>query len=295
MKNIHLSHPEDSILTGDLSVLNWFTTPGDLSVKLDGSIAIVWGKDPATGTFFVGTKSVFNKRKIMIPHSHEEIDQFYDGEVAEILHSCFDYLPRVDTIYQGDFIGFGGKDEYTPNVVTYKFPEVVYEKIIIAPHTCYYAEKDLRDAVAMPDRSLWVDTENVKFVVPNAHIFGDVDSFDDVKEIVSFAKQMSTTCEFITEKKSKEIKKQINDCIREQREVEDDAFDCDPNLIRLWKLVKSIKEDCLYLCRNNGPDTYIGYDRVNGEGYVFINEYGMFKLVKREVFSYNNFKKNMKV
>ena len=75
MKNTHLQHPEDSILSGDLSVLDWFMSESNLSVKFDGAPAIVWGTDPSTDTFFVGTKSVFNKRKIMIAHSHEEIDQ----------------------------------------------------------------------------------------------------------------------------------------------------------------------------------------------------------------------------
>jgi hypothetical protein len=56
MKNTHLDHPEDSILTGDLSVLDWFVNPGTLSVKIDGAPAIVFGTNPATGKFFVGTK-----------------------------------------------------------------------------------------------------------------------------------------------------------------------------------------------------------------------------------------------
>jgi len=105
MKNLHLEHPEDSILTGDLSVLDWFVSKGNLSVKMDGAPAIVWGNDPATNTFFVGTKAVFNKVKIRIAHSHDEIDQFYEGNVAEILHRCYDVLPRTHNIYQGDFIG----------------------------------------------------------------------------------------------------------------------------------------------------------------------------------------------
>ena len=108
MQNLHLPHPEDSILMGDLEVLDWFTEPAYVSVKIDGCPAIVWGTDPATGTFFVGTKAVFNKQKIRIAHNHEEIDQHYEGEVADILHACFDSLPRTDSIYQGAFIGFGG-------------------------------------------------------------------------------------------------------------------------------------------------------------------------------------------
>lgn len=291
MKNTHL---EDSILNGDLSVLDWFVNPGTLSVKIDGAPAIVWGTNPANGKFFVGTKSVFNKVKIKINHSHEEIDANHEGNVATILHRCLDLLPRVATIYQGDFIGFGGECEYKPNTITYQFPEVVTQEIIIAPHTCYFAEKDLRDAVAMPDRSVWYDTEVVKFVKPDAYIMYGQDSFADVEDVVKFARQMSTAVQFVTDKKAAEIKKQINACIREGKEIQAEDFDCDPNLIRFWALVKSIKDDCLFLCRDNGPAAYLGspyqgYERISGEGYVMTNEFGMFKLINREVFSHANF------
>jgi hypothetical protein len=294
MQNLHLEHPEDTILTGDLSILNWFTTPGSLSVKIDGSPAIVWGTDPATNTFFVGTKAVFNKVKIRIAHSHEEIDLHYEGNVANILHACFDYLPRLETIYQADFIGFGGECEYKSNTITYVFPEIVDQEIIIAPHTCYYAEHDLRDAQAFPDRSIWNDTETVKFLKPNSSILYNQESFADVEEVCNFARQMSTTVQFVTDKEAKELKKAINACIREGREIEDDAFDCDINLIRLWKLVKSIKDDCLFLCRNDGPTAYINDERIDAEGYVLSNEFGMFKLVNRRVFSHANFLNNNK-
>ena len=54
MKNTHLEHPEDSILSGDLTVLEWFTSiDNDISAKIDGSPAIVWGTEPKTGKFFV--------------------------------------------------------------------------------------------------------------------------------------------------------------------------------------------------------------------------------------------------
>ena len=288
MKNTHLQHPEDSILTGDLSVLDWFVNPGCLSVKIDGAPAIVWGRNPATGNFFVGTKSVFNKVKIKINHSHSEIDANHEGNVAGILHACFDYLPRTETIYQGDFIGFGGMSEYTPNTITYQFPEVVEQNIIIAPHTCYYAESDLRDAVAMPDRSIWNDTETVKFVQPKAFIFAGAEDFADLKEVSKFAKVMALGVEFATPKVAAQITKQLNACIREGKEVNPDDFE-NPNLISFWKLVKTIKEDALYLCRNDGPQAYINYNRIDSEGYVMTNEFGMFKLVNREVFAYANF------
>ena len=55
MKNTHLDHPEDAVLSGELSVFDWMLSSSDLSVKIDGSPAIVWGRNPANGKFFVGT------------------------------------------------------------------------------------------------------------------------------------------------------------------------------------------------------------------------------------------------
>ena len=43
MKNIHLEHPEDSILDGTLTVLDAFLNAFVLSVKMDGAPAVVWG------------------------------------------------------------------------------------------------------------------------------------------------------------------------------------------------------------------------------------------------------------
>jgi len=66
MQNKHLEHPEDLVLSGELNVLNWFTANSNISVKIDGSPAIVWCTNPNTNNFFVGTKSVFNKKLIKI-------------------------------------------------------------------------------------------------------------------------------------------------------------------------------------------------------------------------------------
>ena len=152
MKNTHLEHPEDSILTGNLSVLDWFSTNAHLSVKMDGAPAIVAGINPENGKRFVGTKSVFNKVKIKINHSHEEIEQNHTGAVAKILHHSLDCLPATSSIIQYDFIGFGGDDTYTPNTITYIFDEIVSQDIIVAPHTQYHVAdgSSLRDAVATP-------------------------------------------------------------------------------------------------------------------------------------------------
>jgi len=297
MKNLHIEHPEDTILTGDLSVLDSFLSEGYLSVKIDGAPAIVWGINPATGNFFVGTKSVFNKVKIKINESHQDIDANHVGNVADILHKCFDYLPRTEGIFQGDFIGFGGSDEYTPNTITYKFDDIVTEEIIVAPHTFYTAESDLRDAIAHPMKFTITDTVYCKFVKPRARIFSGnyitcAGSFDDISEPIMFAKVMAQNVQFVDDKKAKKIKQQLNKCIRENRPVVNDDFDCDPLLLGLWALVKSIKDDALFLCRNDGPEAYIGQDRIDSEGYVYSNEFGTYKLVNRRLFSAANFNNN---
>ena len=294
MKNTHLQHPEDSILTGDLSVLNWFTTDGELSVKIDGAPAIVWGTNPATGNFFVGTKSVFNKKLIKINETHDDIDRNHCGIVANILHHCFDYLPHISGVIQGDFIGFGGDDTFRPNTITYVFDEIIDQNIIIAPHTLYATDGELKDAYTindMVDMEIFDDTDCCKFVNPSAW---QID--EDFDEIVSFARQMSMLCEFVSDKQSQQIQQQLNSIIRAGLDIDDLTLEAlafvnqiDVNVLRLWSLVKSIKDDMLFLMRNNGPKAYIGRQQCQGEGYVKTNEFGMFKLVNREVFSHANF------
>ena len=290
MKNTHLQHPEDSILTGDLSVLDWFLAESELSVKIDGSPAIVWGTNPATGNFFVGTKSVFNKVKIKINETHDDIDRNHSGVVADILHHCFDCLPSFDGIVQGDFIGFGGDDTFCPNTITYIFDEIIDQNIIVAPHTLYATDGELKDAytiIDMVDMEIFDDTETCKFVQPRAW---QID--EDFAEIVGFARQMSQLVSFAEPIEAEKIKIDLNRCIREGREVDPDSFN-NSRLISYWFLIKSIKEDMLFLCRNNGPKAYIGNKQCGGEGYVRTNDYGMFKLVNREQFSHANFN-NMK-
>ena len=292
MKNTHLQHPEDSILSGDLTVLDWFIEESDLSVKIDGAPAIVWGTNPQTGNFVVGTKSVFNKVKIKINETHDDIDRNHSGVVADILHHCFDCLPSFDGIVQGDFIGFGGDDTFCPNTITYIFDEVIDQNIIIAPHTFYdTVTGELKDAFVTDKSYPFDDTETCKFVQPDAW---QVD--EDFDEIVGFARQMSTLCEFMSDKQSQQIQQQLNSVIRAGLDIDDLTLEAlafvneiDVNVLRLWSLVKSIKDDMLYLMRNNGPKAYIGNRQCGGEGYVRMNDYGMFKLVNREQFSHANF------
>ena len=292
----HIEHPEDSILTGDLSALNWFTTESKISLKIDGTPSIVWGTNPESGKFFVGTKSVFNKIKKKINESIEDIERNHpDKDLQDKLKACFHNLPRTERIYQGDFIGFGGDDWYKPNTIGYLFPHKISHNIIVAPHTVYdVLGNTLLDTVAKPlEHTLFSNYDNVLFVQCNSQY----NITDEIREYSAFAKQMAQMVDFVTVAKSNTIKKTINHCIRvgndfteKELGIISDVHNVDINLMRLWKLVKNIKEDALSVCTNDAWfTTYDDNNEIDGEGYVMWNEYGTFKLVNREKFSRLNF------
>ena len=108
---------------------------------------------------------------------------------------------------------------------------------------------------------------------------------------------MSTLCEFPNDKTVTRVKKQLNTCIREGIELDDitlDALshdnDMDNNVLRLWKLVWTIKLDMFaFIERYDDLDCYIEEEECGHEGYVMTNDYGMYKIVNREGFSRANF------
>jgi hypothetical protein len=289
MKNTHLEHPEDEILLGKQSaqqVIKFLRERNStLSVKYDGAPAIVWGTCPFTGRFFVGTKSVFNKRKIKINYSHHDIEVNHGDvpKVASILHVCFDNLPHIKGIVQGDFIGFGGNDFYKPNTIEYNFGRLVEENVIIAAHTSYTSSTHLKDAVA----SFGVDEElqspDVKFLNVDAHFTSRRRRID---YILGLASVVSNFVKYPDAKEVADLKIAINKCIREGREI-----DClSGNLLLLFNLLTQAKELLMEgITTEEDVTCYVGDDECDHEGYVMTNQFGTFKLVNRQVFSYNNF------
>ena len=278
----HIEHPEDTILTGDLSALDCMGSSGNLSAKIDGSPAVVWGNDPKDGRFFVGTKSVFNKRKPKLMKSYDDIDANYEGELNEILTACFRWLPSRDkSIYQGDFIGFGGSNTWTPNTLTYTLPTVADEQIIIAPHTEYYENRPYPLHNNLSDRSGYV-----KFIRPEV-AEGDL---CELNNYIKFARIVAKGVDFLTnDREVAELKKELNAYIREGREINPKEWE-NSKIVFLWKLVQSLKEDYMDTCETFGDlETTLNGERHEGEGYVKFNEYGHIKLVRRRSFSHANF------
>ena len=82
MPNKHLEHLEDSIFDGRrvaVAAIKDTLLCSKVSVKWDGAPAIVFGTNPENGKFFVGTKSVFNKVKVKINYTNEDIDKNHTG------------------------------------------------------------------------------------------------------------------------------------------------------------------------------------------------------------------------
>ena len=300
MLNTHIEHPEDTILTGNLDFLHavksYAVAPhGHVSVKIDGAPAVVWGTHPDTGRFFVGTKSVFNKKLIKINYTHADIDKNHKGYVAIVLHACLSNLSRTNRIYQGDFLGFGGDNVFQPNTVTYVFPENVRQTIVVAPHTMYSIDytvdtpshNTLRDMMSTPLLRELESNDKVYFYQPTAVM--NVNSY--LRDRVDFALQMAQMVKFVDQSEAKLLQRELNDYIRESKEIDSNDFgDYNLTLIGFYNLIMQIKEALLYSCKSNQVAmTLIEGEECDGEGYVFHSDYGSYKLVDRRHFSYYNF------
>ena len=135
---------------------------------------------------------------------------------------------------------------------------------------------------------------DVLWFQPHATIENDT---EDIKNRCKFARQIATLCQFPDVKQVARIKKQLNSCIRNDIELDDITLEalasdnkCDINVLRLWKLVASIKTDLLLLINtDHDVECYIEEERCGHEGYVLSNEFGTFKVVNRYGFSRANF------
>lgn len=147
-KNTHLEHLEDEIINngsrGAVNAINFLKSirqmfrggsgRTSLTVKWDGAPAIVCGRNPDNGRFFVGTKSVFNKTP-KINYTSTDIRKNHSGAVADKLEICLRELPKlgIKGILQGDLLFTRGELKtanidgeknivFTPNTITYAVP-----------------------------------------------------------------------------------------------------------------------------------------------------------------------------
>ena len=180
-KNTHLEHLEDDIINrgsdGGRNAISFLKSVRNMlagsssgrvnmSVKWDGAPAIIAGKNPENGKFFVGTKSVFNKTP-KINYTPGDIARNHSGPVAAKLLVCLRELKRlgINGIYQGDLLftkgdtklaGIDGQKmiTFTPNTITYAVPinsslgrRISRARLGIVFHT-YYTGKSMTSLTA---------------------------------------------------------------------------------------------------------------------------------------------------
>lgn len=144
----HLEHLEDEMLNygvdGCMAAVSFLKelakmlghqkSSGFMQTKWDGAPSVICGTDPQTGMFFVGTKSVFAKTAPKLCYSEEQIDGWYEGDLAEKLKYSLRYFSQlgIDGVIQGDLLftsdvrkeTIDGEELYTfrPNTITYGIP-----------------------------------------------------------------------------------------------------------------------------------------------------------------------------
>ena len=182
-KNTHLEHLEDNIFNkgydGAKEAVNYLyslhemldgstNSPVSMTTKWDGAPAIIAGRDPKSGKFFVGTKGVF-AQKPKINFTDKDIEANHPGEgLQDKLKLALMTLKKLkwNTVAQGDFLfakdtlsmdEIDGENylTFTPNTLTYAVPsqtqlasDIVKSDIGIVWHTEYVGGPTLADTTA---------------------------------------------------------------------------------------------------------------------------------------------------
>tara|TARA_B100001996_G_scaffold380160_1_gene367126 strand:+ start:2031 stop:3242 length:1212 start_codon:yes stop_codon:yes gene_type:complete len=169
----HLEHIEDEMLNYGVDgcwaavrfmqelckMLGKEGSSGYMQTKWDGAPSVVCGVDPASGMFFVGNKSVFNKDNPKLCFSDRDIDIYYADKpgLAEKLSMSLKYFSRlgIKGVIQGDLMFTEGDKKhevvdgeslitFRANTITYGIPkkdpigvEVDAAKIGVVFHTHY--------------------------------------------------------------------------------------------------------------------------------------------------------------
>jgi len=211
-QNTHLEHLEDDILNqgsaGGKNAIAFLKELGKMlteptsnvriTTKWDGAPAVIFGKDPVSGQFFVGTKGVFAK----LPKtcfSDADVDAYYSGDLAKKLKTCLKLLPKlgVNNVVQGDLLFTDDKQTRTikgkkvisfqPNTITYAVPagtplgdKVAKAKLGIVLHTQYSGGPRLLDMTP----SFGVDVSKMQNI-PGVMVFSS--SFQDASGASKFS------------------------------------------------------------------------------------------------------------
>jgi hypothetical protein len=218
-KNLHLVHIEDLVFEGSSRVNSGISLLKELmnmlsgesnqkvnvSTKWDGAPSIICGTNPENGKFFVGTKSVFNKKTPKINYTEQDIRSNHPSGLASKLIPALKHLKDlpIKGVIQGDMLYTQSdlstetiKGEsyvtFTPNTITYAVPNgtnlatrIKNSKLGIVFHTKYTGDK-------LAEMSASFDP-NVSALKRSTSIWVDDAKFKDMTGVASFTKKEADT------------------------------------------------------------------------------------------------------
>jgi len=170
-KNTHLEHLEDNIfnrgIKGAKEAVDYLyslhdmlegnsKTPISMTTKWDGAPAVIAGKDPETGKFFVGTKGVFAK-KPKINFTDKDIEENHPSEgLQDKLKTALRFLRKLNwnTVVQGDML-YSKSDLQTTTING-------EEVLLFKPNTIVYAvptDSDLAKQISKSEMGIVWHTE----------------------------------------------------------------------------------------------------------------------------------------
>jgi hypothetical protein len=215
--NKHLEHIEDELLnsgyTGLRNAIEYMIGISKsfigvnkgitVTTKWDGAPAIIAGKDPETGNFFVTTKHGATAKSMKLNFTDDDIDKNHPGEgLNKKLKTCLRELKKINLkgVYQGDLLYSEKQDKkietidgqkyltFTPNTITYAIPlgtelykKIQNSKLGIVWHTKYTgngpvnqmnATFDLGENFYQENNSVWSRTAKFEYA-------GGIVSFDE--------------------------------------------------------------------------------------------------------------------
>ena len=315
----HFEHAEDHLINGGfegytyaVTVLNAVhaTMIGEpsaiLTEKYDGSPSIVFGIFPATGKFFVATKSFFNKVP-KINYTHEDIvrNHGYSEELVAKLGKALEHLPKITPeqgIFQGDLMHIAGMNmeetedqvRFNANTITYSISSrseegkrLLASQLSIAIHTEH--TNGARYADHFPTLLTHPDVCVISVKVDLAKIYYPAEAQTAFKSHMDRAADLMHTIPTAYPEAEK-IKKYINRKIKERSSPSAEDFSDLDQMFHIHDYLQKAKDALNYaLSFTRRFDTSIDGVATKGEGFVAVLYNTPTKLVNRAEYSLQNF------
>lgn len=302
----HLEHAEDHVINaGHEGFAHAYSNLKDVhdkltgkkndtrvTIKYDGSPAVIFGRHPENGKFFVASKSVFNKNP-KLNYSEEDIERNH-GHAPGLVHklkAALKHLPKVtpsEGVYQGDIMHTkgdvhvsGGHAHFTPNTLTYSVPQdsdhgkaAQNSHIGVAVHTAYHGKKlEDMEAEYAPNLDHFEKHDDVHMMSTN-HDLGKLDYSQEAQ--AKFKKHLLAAHEIYKNTPADHydslnghqvpLKTYINHTVRTGSEPSVDDFIQHYNNSH-EKLINKVKTEKSKEAKRQKRDAAIGHVRTNREHF----------------------------